>query len=190
MEPCCKRRLGSLVGAVCDRAYSLILLRTCGHRPHLQGLPNAIAVILFMGVTAAAQSPSIQFEAGLFKVIGLKVLTEPSAGWPSVLTVYAGVGDVPPMLGTYRVEQGALTFHPSFPIAAGVRYRVVLRLPGAAPMEKFFDGPPKETTPQARVVQIYPSSDILPSNQLRLYIYFSNPMSRGIAAQYIHVLDE
>jgi hypothetical protein len=151
---------------------------------------KAIAVILFMGMTAAAQSPSIQFEAGLFKVIGLKVLTEPSAGWASVLTVYAGVGDVPPMLGTYKVEQGSLTFHPSFPIAAGVRYRVVLRLPGAAPVEKFFDGPPKETTPQARVVQIYPSSDVLPSNQLRLYVYFSHPMSRGVAAQYIHVLDE
>jgi hypothetical protein len=160
MEPCCKRRLA------------------------------AIAVILVMGMTAAAQSPSIQFEGGVFKVINSKPLAEPSAGWASVLSVYAGAGDVPPMLGTYRVEQGALTFHPAFPIAAGVRYRAVLRLPGIAPIEKSFDGPPKETIPQAKVVQIYPSGDVLPSNQLRLYIYFSNPMSRGVAAQYIHVLDE
>jgi hypothetical protein len=160
MEPCCKRRLA------------------------------AIAVILLMGMTAAAQSPSIQFDGGVFKVIGSKPLAEPSAGWASVFSVYAGAGDVPPMLGTYRVEQGALTFHPGFPIAAGVRYRVVLRLPGTPPIEKFFDGPPKETTPQAKVEQIYPSGDVLPSNQLRLYIYFSSPMSRGVAAQYIHVLDE
>jgi hypothetical protein len=160
MEPCCKRRLA------------------------------AIAVILMMGMTAAAQSPSIQFESGIFKVIGSKPLAEPSAGWASVFSVYAGAGDVPPMLGTYRVEQGALTFHPAFPIAAGVRYRAVLRLPGIAPIEKSFDGPPRETTPQAKVVQVYPSGDVLPSNQLRLYLYFSNPMSRGVAAQYIHVLDE
>jgi hypothetical protein len=39
-------------------------------------------------------------------------------------------------------------------------------------------------------VHIYPSADVLPSNQLRLYIYFSAPMSRGVAAQYIHISDE
>src|SRR5262249_34577427 len=76
------------------------------------------------------------------------------------------------------------------PIAPGVKYRAVFRAPGAAPVEKTFDGPPRETTPQARVVQIYPSPDVLPSNQLRLYIYFSAPMSRGVAAQYLHILDE
>jgi hypothetical protein len=37
---------------------------------------------------------------------------------------------------------------------------------------------------------VYPSADVLPSNQLRLYIYFSAPMSRGEAAQRIRVLDQ
>jgi hypothetical protein len=41
----------------------------------------------------------------------------------------------------------------------------------------------------ARVERVYPSADVLPSNQLRLYIYFSAPMSRGEAEQRIHVLD-
>src|SRR5205085_9236781 len=36
---------------------------------------------------------------------------------------------------------------------------------------------------------VYPSTDVLPSNQLRLYIYFSASMSRGEAEQRIHVLD-
>src|SRR5262245_31059215 len=161
MEPCCQRRLAAIA-----------------------------AVILLMGMTASAQSPSIVFDGSIFKVTGLKSLAEPPSGWGAILAIYAGAGDVPPMLGTYGLEPGALTFHPGFPIAPGVRYRVVLRLPGAAPVEKVFDGPPRETTPQVRVVQIYPSGDVLPSNQLRLYIYFSNPMSRGVAAQYIHVLDE
>jgi hypothetical protein len=144
-----------------------------------------------MGMTAAGQAVTIQFERGVFKVSGWKApAAAPAAGWASVFAVYAASGDVPALLGTYAVEQGSLVFRPSFPIAAGVRYRAVFHPPGDAPVEKTFDGPPKETTRVARVVQIYPSGDVLPSNQLRLYIYFSAPMSRGAAAQYIHVLDE
>ena len=144
-----------------------------------------------MRLPATAQTVSIQFEAGVFKVIGWKPpSTPPATGWNSVFTVYAASGDVPPLLGTYSVERDSLIFHPSFPIAAGVKYRAVFHAPGATAVEKTFDGPPKETTPLARVVQIYPSADVLPSNQLRLYIYFSAPMSRGVAAQYLHILDE
>src|SRR6201999_148754 len=55
---------------------------------------------------------------------------------------------------------------------------------------KTFDGPRRNAVPTARVLNVYPSGDVLPSNQLRLYIYFSAPMSRGEAAQYIHVLDD
>src|SRR5689334_21703509 len=102
MEPCCKRRLAN------------------------------IAVILLMGMTAAAQSPTIQFESAVFRVLGWKAAAVPAGGWASVLTIYAGPGDIPPMLGSYRVEQGTPTFHPSFPVAPGVRYRAVLRLPGAS----------------------------------------------------------
>jgi hypothetical protein len=150
-----------------------------------------MAVILLIRMTATAQTVSIQFKGGLFKVSGWKVPSmAPAAGWSSVFAVYTGTGDVPSLLGSYTVEHETLIFHPSFPIAAGVRYRVVFHAPGVAPLEKTFDGPAKDTTPSARVVQIYPSSDVLPSNQLRLYIYFSTPMSRGVAAQYIHISDE
>jgi hypothetical protein len=144
-----------------------------------------------MGMTAAAQIISIQFEGGLFKASGAKTLSKiPAEGWTSIFAVYAGAGDVPPLLGTYTLERDTLIFHPTFPIAAGMRYRAVFHAPGAPPVEKIFDGPLKDTTPLTRVAKIYPSADVLPSNQLRLYIYFSAPMSRGIAAQYIHILDE
>jgi hypothetical protein len=150
-----------------------------------------LAVIFLVVMTAAGQAVSIQFENGVFRVNGWKAPAgAPAAGWASIFSVYAAAGDVPPLLGTYTVEQGTLIFRPNFPIAPGVRYRAVFRAPGASPVEKAFDGPPKETTPLARVVQIYPSGNILPSNELRLYIYFSAPMSRGVAAQYMHVLDE
>ena len=107
-----------------------------------------------------------------------------------MFNVFAGTGNVPALLGTYSVENSTLIFRPSFPIAAGVHYRAIFHPPGAAAIEKTFDGPPRATVPMTRVVQIYPSGAVLPSNQLRLYIYFSAAMSRGVAAQYIHVLDE
>ncbi len=120
-------------------------------------------------------------------------------GWPAIFAVYAGTGDVPPLEGTYSVEAGSLVFRPRFPVAPGVHYRAVFHLPGnSAPsdkkvektIEKTFDGPPRATTPSARVDRVYPSADVLPSNLLRLYIYFSAPMSRGESGQRIHVLDD
>jgi hypothetical protein len=150
-----------------------------------------IAVILLLGMTATGQTISIQFEGGLFKVNGWKPPSAPPAsGWQSIFTVFAGAGDVPPLLGSYSVEQGTLIFRPSFPAAPGVRYRAVFHPPGIAAIEKSFDGPPKDTRSLARVTHVYPSASVLPSNQLRLYIYFSAPMSRGVAAQYVHILDK
>lgn len=151
-----------------------------------------LAVILTLGITASAQTISIQFEAGTFRVIGWKLPSAlPANGWGSVFKVYAGAGDVPPLAGTYADEGGALVFHPSYPIAPGVHYRAVFQPPtGGPPIEKTFDSPHQDKTPSARVEHIYPSADVLPSNQLRLYIYFSAPMSRDESARYLHVLDE
>jgi hypothetical protein len=114
----------------------------------------------------------------------------PPGGWPSVFAIYAGALNVPPLLGTYSVQNGTLTFRPSFPITPGMHYRTVFKPPGNAAIERTFDGPPKDSTPAASVVQVYPSGEVLPSNQLRLYIYFSAPMSRGEAYERVHVLDE
>ena len=142
-----------------------------------------ILVILFSGMTAAAQSVSIQFEGGVFRVNGWRPpAAAPAAGWSSVFAVFAGPGDVPSLLGSYSIDQNALVFRPKFPIEPGVRYRAVFRAPGAAPIERIFNGPAKDTKPAAYVVQIYPSGDVLQSNQLRLYIYFSGPMSRGVVS--------
>ena len=140
-----------------------------------------LAVILALGMTVAAQSVSIQLEGTLFKVAGAK------AG--ATLVVYAGAGDVPPLAGKSAVENGALVFRPQFPLGAGIRYRAVYTPPGGPAIEKAFDTAPRNATPVARVEQVYPSPDVLPSNQLRLYIYFSAPMSRGEAESRIHLLD-
>ena len=152
---------------------------------------NALAAaILFASAIAAAQDISVQFENGAFKVSGWRAPASPPAkGWASVFDVYAGNGNVPPMAGSYAVESGSLAFHPAFPLAPGVRYRAVFLSPaGGAPVEKTFDGPPRPTNRIARVEQVYPSGEVWPSNQLRVYIYFSQPMSRD-EARHIHMLD-
>ena len=143
-------------------------------------------------MTANAQTISIQFDGRAFKVAGWKAPSAtPTKGWSSVFTVYAGEGDVPPLAGAYAVEGDALIFHPSYPIMPGVHYRAVfLPLWGGPPIEKTFDGPHQDKISSVRVEHVYPSADVLPSNQLRLYIYFSGPMSRGESARYLHVLDE
>jgi hypothetical protein len=156
--------------------------------------PAAAAVIFVIfigGMTVAAQAVSIQLVGTAFRVVGWNPpRTAPAKGWPSVFAVYAGTGDVPPLVGDYAVENGLLMFHPRFPFAPGVRYRAVFRPPTGAAVEKTFDGPARDMTPRARVERVYPSGDVLPSNQLRLYVYFSTPMSRGEADARIHVLDE
>lgn len=156
-----------------------------------------LAVILLVGMAAAAQSASaqsvsIQFDGAAFKVAGWKAPSSaPAKGWASLFVVYAGAGDVPPLLGSYAVEGGTLVFRPSFPISAGVHYRAVFHPPdGSAAIEKGFDGPPRDFTPVARVLEVYPSGEVWPSNQLRVYIYFSAPMSRGEAGARILILDE
>ncbi len=83
-----------------------------------------------------------------------------------------------------------MVFHPRFPIAAGVHYRAVFHPPGASAIERTFDGPLKDTRRLTRVEHVYPSADVLPSNLLRFYIYFSAPMSQGDAGRRMRLLDE
>lgn len=151
-----------------------------------------VAAAAFLWSTAgSAQTTRIQLESGAFKVAGwTPPRTPPVKGWPSILVIYTGPGDVPPLMGTYSVEDGSLVFRPRFPLAPGVRYRAVFRVPGGTPIEQIFDGPPKATTRMARVDHVYPSGEVWPSNLLRLYIYFSSPMSQGEAGLRMHLLDD
>jgi hypothetical protein len=142
--------------------------------------------MLLAGLAAGA---SIQLESGAFRVTGIAA-TAPAGGWDSVFSVYAGGADVPPMLGAYSVEGGALVFRPRFPLASGVKYRAVFRISGSAPLEAVFDGPKPVAAPATRVARVYPSGAVLPSNQLRLYVYFSAPMQRGGVWEHIKLLDE
>jgi hypothetical protein len=148
----------------------------------------ALAVLLVL--SSAAAEVTIRIEGSGFKLTGWNPGPTPAEGWQSIFVVYAGDGDVPPMLGAYTVENGALMFRPRFPPAPGVRTRAVFRLPGGAATEAVFEPRKVDLSPSTRVEQVYPTTSLLPDNQLKFYLHFSAPMRRGDAWRHIHLLDQ
>jgi hypothetical protein len=107
-----------------------------------------------------------------------------------------GKADVPPLVGEYAAADNKLTFKPRFPLQRGVSYRAVVHpkdIPAAegekyAVAEQTFLLPKPKTAPTV-VEQVYPTRDVLPENQLRFYVHFSAPMSRGDVYKNIRLLD-
>jgi hypothetical protein len=103
---------------------------------------------------------------------------------------------LPPVLGSYRIENNSLIFEPRFPLVAGVPYRATFdsaRLqssqPAAKPTVAIFLIPKPQSNPTTKVEYVYPSAEVLPENQLKFYIHFSAPMSKGEAYQHVHLQD-
>ncbi len=121
--------------------------------------------------------------------------------WQSLLRITVddesapAVNDVQAVQGRYAVTQSSVTFTPAFPFDPGRAYRVAFdpaRLPRATTR-------PVVTTvvrlaeiashPSTSVTAVYPASDILPENTLRLYIEFSAPMGNSGALDFVRLVD-
>lgn len=119
--------------------------------------------------------------------------THDSAGlaWAHTLAVFAEQGstlNVPAMAGTWRMTSGGrLRFELPYPVTRGVRYRAEYRVAGAVPIISYFALPADTTPPSTTVLQVFPSADVLPENQLKLYVQFSAPMSRGRTYEHVHI---
>ncbi len=120
--------------------------------------------------------------------------------WRAVFAVRVDpqtAGDVPAMLGEYRIVEGRVVFEPRFPLRPGLAYRVEFdtsrasgaRLP-AVELVKTFKLAAAPAGPPTKVVAVYPTHDVLPENQLKFYIQFSAPMSRGEAYRRVHLLKQ
>ncbi len=137
-------------------------------------------------------APAITMDsAGTFRVTGwadAEKITPQQ--WAEVFFVQVDLPDVPPLLGSYHLEQGALVFVPQYPVQAGVPYRVTFKGPGRDAIVQRFTIPKPDMTPTTVVERLYPSASVLPENQLKFYIYFSAPMSRGEAYSRVHLIDE
>jgi hypothetical protein len=139
----------------------------------------AVSVLLAAFPVAAQE---IRMENGMFVV----ARWNPSA----TFEVFAGTGDVPPLLGSQHISDGRLIFTPRFPLAPGMMLRAVLREPGKPAHEVKFETPRRKVSLPPRVLHMYPSVDVLPANQLKLYIGFSAPMARGEAWRRLHLIDD
>jgi hypothetical protein len=122
--------------------------------------------------------------------------------WQELFAVYvlgdtgAIAKDQPAMLGSYRVEETCVRFTPRFALRAGLRYQAVFR-PARLPGRKSGDDVSREfALPRAKPAElttlrnIYPTRNQLPENQLKFYLHFSAPMSRGEAYANLRLLDD
>ncbi len=97
----------------------------------------------------------------------------------------------PAILGKYRREGDLLTFTPRYALAHDHTYRATFVVSAKRTETSDYRVPPRKKTPPAVVDRIYPTSDVLPANQLKFYIHFSKPMREGEAIfERIAILDE
>jgi hypothetical protein len=108
----------------------------------------------------------------------------------------SAAGDAPAMAGRYTVED-SLRFMPSFPLDAGREYevrfdpsrvsRVGLSAPATTAMVSI---PATARSPSTRVSAVYPDSDLIPENLLRMYVVFSKPMGQQGGRDHIVFFDD
>jgi hypothetical protein len=117
--------------------------------------------------------------------------------WSAILRVAVN-DEAPGMLGNYSVTGGALRFTPMFPLDPGRQYHVRFdpaHLPGAgaanrAAIVASVGRPATRSVPSTVVARVYPTSEVVPENLLRMYIEFSGPMGRPSGIEHMKLLDE
>ncbi|HYE88285.1 MAG TPA: hypothetical protein VEA16_18105, partial [Vicinamibacterales bacterium] len=109
--------------------------------------------------------------------------------WSAVFKIAVGP-DQPAMLGQYTIEERRIRFTPMFPLDRGRQYHVVFMPSGMQPVTATVSLPAPDTTPTTVVSHVYPTAEVLPENQLRLYIHFSGPMGLRGGLDFVHLLDD
>lgn len=184
----------------------------------LIGLAAGISALLHVAGLALAGEPAIRGVAGAdgrpgaFEAVNLPAATlSRLAGLPAddekfvrLLSVRVADesrrADQPAMLGRYSLEANALRFTPRYPFRPGLKYRVTL-VPLALEANAESDAGKQDarvdfevTIPESpggmptEVAQVYPTAAVLPENQLRFYLRFTAPMSRGEAYAHVKLL--
>jgi hypothetical protein len=176
-----------------------------------------LAALLFTFACAAYSEPPqivLNSQLNTIDVIGLgdaslealRKVSWDDEKWQSLLRVSvqrSGVGSSqqPAVVGTYAIVGQVLRFTPMFPLDEGRQYDVVLDrgfLPPSGKMAPDPDetvrvavGRPAVNRPPSTVVsRIYPSGDVLPANQLRMYVHFSAPMDWRSGYDFVVLLDD
>src|SRR5438876_2127337 len=83
------------------------------------------------------------------------------------------------IFGKYRREADLLIFTPRYALAHEQTYRATYVLSPKRTETRDYTVPARKPTPPAVIEHIYPTSDVLPANQLKVYIHFSKSMREG-----------
>jgi hypothetical protein len=90
------------------------------------------------------------------------------------------------MSGRVMMDGPDACFVPGFPFVDGTEYVVESQGQAMARLVR----PPRLDARTAHVVAVRPSAAEVPRNLLRIYVWFSAPMSEGVAAEHVRLLDE
>ncbi|MGK0185252.1 MAG: outer membrane protein assembly factor BamB [Verrucomicrobiales bacterium] len=149
-------------------SFWLMTIGQAEEAPTLHFRP-AEGTVLARGITAARESRPL---ARLLKIYVLNDDGEISE-------------DTPQIIGDYKSMEGTIRFTPRFGFDPGIRYRANLEVEGFSISPLDFGIAKQRYEPSTTVTAIYPGGDVLPENQLRFYLHFSAPMSRGFAARHV-----
>ncbi len=135
-----------------------------------------LLVVLTTALCAWTADIAVRREGPWFRITGARPDAE--------ISVFAGDGDVPPVLGTWTRDGADRVFQPRYELSKTVASRVVVdgrefRFPAEA-----------QALPRTTVVEaVYPSGSEIPANQLKFYVHFTAPMHPGEAWQNLRLLD-
>ncbi len=163
-------------------------------------LPDRPQILLSSNAEALAE-PSIDV-VGLSPgtLAALRAAAPSPAEWKDTFAVYVGddlpeTPTLPPVLGSYSTERDRVRFHPRFPLVPGLSYTVLWRPPvgrdgaRAGAVRAVVALPARDIGEATTVLAVHPSTDLLPENQLKLYIHFSAPMRRGGARRHLRLYE-
>ncbi len=94
------------------------------------------------------------------------------------------------VLGATSGGRTGVSWAPRYPLQPGQRYTAVWQPLDGDRITATFTVPGLELAATTRVEAVFPSSDVVPENLLRLYIQFSAPMSRGGATRFVELVGE
>jgi hypothetical protein len=174
-------------------AAALLLAAACNRSTP----PSAPAITLVQDAAGASVAVT---GIGARAAKALARLPAVSDEWERVFTLRVlgpdGAASPTPVAGKHVVDGDTLRFTPLFPLDGGRRYQA--RYAGAGDrsgespqlLETVVSPPAPAPQPPVHVTGVFPTSDLVPENQLRMYIHFSGPMGRRPALEHVRLLDD
>ncbi|MEM8961168.1 MAG: Ig-like domain-containing protein [Acidobacteriota bacterium] len=99
--------------------------------------------------------------------------------------------DPPAVFATLEAEDDTIVLTPTYPRQPGVRYELRLRTIDGEVVDTFAIEPlPVDELPSPTVISVHPSLDVFPSNLLKLYLTFSQPMTDGDSYRFVRLVDQ